>query len=415
MSYFLIDHQRIHGDEVQALQTALATVYNTKNRPLCLCQTPGIPMYVACIQGKYVMKRMPNSGSTHQPDCLAYEPPAELSGLGEILGTAIQENIKEGTTTLKLDFALSKSGSRTAPTPSGTEADSVKTDGNKLSLRGMLHYLWEEAGLNRWTPPMAGKRSWSVIHKYLYQAAQNKIAKGIDLMDVLYIPEPFMLEHKEQIIQRRLAKLMRARGSQNKSSRLMLVIGEVKNITEARFGHKIILKHCPDYHFMMNADLHARLYKRFTDALELSETLSETHLMMIGTFRTSPSGVASLEELAMINVSENWIPFESISDKTLIDALTQTQRSFVKGLRYNLSGSKPLACAVLSDTQEATALYLYQPNMAQATTDEIDAMIQTSNLPAWKWQIASEPMPPLPEKKNSASQVLSEQKFAAIA
>ena len=53
-------------------------------------------------KGKYVMKRMPNSGSTHRPDCAAYEPPAELSGLGEILGTAIQENIKEGTTTLNL-------------------------------------------------------------------------------------------------------------------------------------------------------------------------------------------------------------------------------------------------------------------------------------------------------------------------
>lgn len=414
MSYYLIDHQHIHGDEVQALQTALATVYNTKNRPLCLCKTPGIPMYIACIQGKYVMKRMPNSGSTHRPDCAAYEPPAELSGLGEIVGTAIQENIKEGTTTLKLDFALSKSGSRTAPTPNGTEADSVKTDGNKLSLRGMLHYLWEEAGLNRWSPAMSGKRNWSVIHKYLYQAAQNKIAKGIDLMDILYIPEPFMVEHKEEIIQRRLTKLMRARVS-NKSSRLMLVIGEIKNIAEARFGHKIILKHCPDYHFMMNEDLHARLYKRFTDALELSETLPESHLIMIGTFRTSASGVASLEELALINVTENWIPFESISDKTLIDALTQTQRSFVKGLRYNLSSSKPLACAVLSDTPEATALYLYLPNMAQATTDEIDAMIQTSNLPAWKWQIASEPMPPLPKKKSSVNQMPTAQQVEAVA
>lgn len=414
MSYYLIDHQHIHVDEVQALQTALATVYNTKNRPLCLCQTPGIPMYVACIQGKYVMKRMPNSGSTHRPDCAAYEPPAELSGLGEIIGTAIQENIKEGTTTLKLDFALSKSGSRTAPTPNGTEADSVKTDGNKLSLRGMLHYLWEEAGLNRWTSAMSGKRNWSVIHKYLYQAAQNKIAKGIDLMDVLYIPEPFMVDHKESIIQRRLTKLMRARTS-NKSSRLMLVIGEVKNIAEARFGHKIILKHCPDYHFMMNEDLYARLYKRFTNALELSETLPETHLMMIGTFRTSPSGVAYLEELAVINVSENWIPFENISDKTLIDALTQHHRSFVKGLRYNLSVSKPLACAVLSDTPEATAMYLYLPNMAKSTTDEIDVMIQTSSLPAWKWQIASEPMPPLPKKKSSVNQMPTAQQVEAVA
>ncbi|MBV9035044.1 MAG: DUF1173 family protein, partial [Acidobacteriaceae bacterium] len=33
-------------------------------------------------------------------------PPAELSGLGEVLGSAIQENVNDGTTSLKFAFSL---------------------------------------------------------------------------------------------------------------------------------------------------------------------------------------------------------------------------------------------------------------------------------------------------------------------
>lgn len=56
---------------------------------------------------------------------------------------------------------------------------------------------------------MAGKRNWYVIQKYLYQATENKITKGINLSDALYIPESFSLEKKEEITQRRIARLMK--------------------------------------------------------------------------------------------------------------------------------------------------------------------------------------------------------------
>jgi Protein of unknown function (DUF1173) len=66
------------------------------------------------------------------------------------------------------DHSLSKGPTKTIPTGNGEEKNSVKTDGNKLSLRGTLHYLWEQAGFNKWSPGMAGKRNWFVIRKYLY-------------------------------------------------------------------------------------------------------------------------------------------------------------------------------------------------------------------------------------------------------
>ncbi len=145
------------------LQGYLADAHANKIRPLCMCLPGGVPMYVAKVGEHYAIKRMPNTGGTHDPDCTSYDPPAELSGLGEVKGEAIQENVEDGTTTLRLDFSLSKTGGKAAPAPSGVAADTVRTDGAKLTLRGTLHYLWEEAQLNRWYPAMEGKRSWYVV------------------------------------------------------------------------------------------------------------------------------------------------------------------------------------------------------------------------------------------------------------
>lgn len=406
MSHYLIENKRIGNNEESILQAALAKAHASKIRPLCLCIEPGIPMYVARAHGRYLIKRMPDSGSTHLPICESYEPPAELSGLGEVKGSAIHEDIDTGTASLKLDFSLSKNGSRAAPIPSDVEADSVKTDGKKLSLRGTLHYLWEEAGLNRWTPMMAGKRSWYVVHKYLYQAAENKITKATNLSDALYIPESFSLEKKDEITQRRIARLMRSQTSQNKSRRLMIAIGEVKTIAPSRFGQKIILKHCPDCHFMMNEDLHTRLVKRFGLALSVWEALPQTHLIMIGTFSVGAAGVCTLEEVALMNVNENWIPFESMFDKALIDVLMHSHRAFTKGLRYNLPESKPLACVVLSDTcPQATAMYICSPNATEETINEIDLLIQDSHLSSWIWHVKDEAMPALPPTKKAIKSV----------
>ena len=147
--------------------TNLAMAYSDKSRPCCLCYgRQGCPCTSAASMIAFLVKRMPNTGSNHHPDCDSYEPPPELSGLGEVAG-AIQEDIDAGSTALKLDFKLWKLGSRSLPISSGVNADSVRTDGSRLTLRGTLHYLWEQAQLNRWTPGMAGKRSWYVVRKHL--------------------------------------------------------------------------------------------------------------------------------------------------------------------------------------------------------------------------------------------------------
>lgn len=165
-------------------------------------------MYVARTGGRHVLKRMPGSGARHDFDCESYEPPPGLSGLGDIEGDAIVESAENGVTLLSLDFALTKLAGRTAPEGRETfDAGAVKTDGARLSLRALLHYLWDQAEFNRWRPAMTGKRNWAVIRKYLLEAVEGKIAKGKPLADMLYIPEMFDISREAAIRQRHIGVL----------------------------------------------------------------------------------------------------------------------------------------------------------------------------------------------------------------
>ena len=371
--------------------------YLAKERPLCQCMAGGIQMYVAKVAGKHLVKRMPNSGASHAPGCESYEPPAELSGLGQLLGTAIEENVDDGVTALKFGFSLSKGANRSAPTASGEETDSVKTDGNRLTLRGTLHYLWEQAGFNRWSPGMEGKRSWYVVRKFLHRAAADKRAKGQDLGDILYIPEPYRVDDKDAIAQRRTVQFSKIAGAHKTGRRLNLVIGEVKEIGQSRYGYKVVLKHVPDASFMLNEDIHKRLVKRFNIELGLWDAAEDVHLILIGTYGVGITGIASLEELALMTVDLNWIPVESMFDKMLVSKLIELNRRFVKGLRYNLPSSRPLASAVLADTEpRATALYIVPPGAEDDYTNATQGLMQESDLQSWMWKAGEVEMPALP-------------------
>ncbi|KUY63387.1 hypothetical protein WI25_28730 [Burkholderia cepacia] len=307
---------------------------------------------------------------------------------------------------MRLDFSLAKQGGKAPPAnASGESPDTVRSDGAKLTLRATLHYLWEEAGLNRWVPAMAGKRSWAVIRRALLAAAHDKVAKNTPLSDLLYVPEPFNLDEASAITQRRIARLGRL-AVQSRTRPLMLVAAEAKEITTSRYGFKIVAKHLPDCPFMLDEDLHRRLQKAFAQELALWDSIEDSHLVFMATFGLSSAGVANIEAMTVMATTANWIPFEHMLDKLLIDELTQRGRHFVKGLRYNLPAKKPLACAVLSDVRpKPVALYVVPPDSEPEYDAALEQLIGDSALPSWIWRTGGA-MPALPEGTSSAGRML---------
>jgi Protein of unknown function (DUF1173) len=385
-----------YSPSVDNWQRVLQKAYSAKLRPLCMCRTVGdkLPLYIAHAHGQYQIKRMPFSGAKHATHCDHYEPPPELSGLGQVSGLAIREEPESDTTALALDFPLTKGRSRQVGNPSEVEHDSVRSDGTKLTLRGLLHYLWDESGLSRWVPAMAGKRSWFIVRRELLAAASSKTAKGKMLASLLFIPETFNSDLANDIKKRQLDALGRVR---EQSNARMVLIGEIKGIEDARYGRSLVIKHLPDLRFVMNDAMHKHLISRFGPQLQLWDALPSSHLLMIGTFSVSAQGLHTLESACFLNANEHWILFESLYEHQLLAELHSQGRRFSKGLRYNMASSEPLACAVALDTGEtSTALYVVPVGLEAEYLASIEQLKTHNEMGSWVWNTALEQMPSLP-------------------
>jgi len=393
MATYVFGSLRLSSED-EGFTEALAAGHADHLRPKCLCVVHGAEMYVARLGDGFIAKRMPGSGSRHAPGCPSYESPPEASGLGQVLGTAIQEDRATGETTLKLGFSLSKIGGRTTTPAPGSPSDSVASDGSRLSLRGLLHYLWDQAELTRWHPGFAGKRTWGTVRRQLLLAAEHKLARGEALRGRLYIPEPFAVEQRDALNARRIAQWSQAVAAPGKPQHLMLLIAEVKEIVPARYGHKAVLKHVPDQAFALDEPLYRRLGRRFDAELALWGSADDVHMVVIATFGVSEAGIPAITELSLMPVTPQWLPVEDVFDKQLAEKLVSAGRSFIKGLRYNLGATGMLACATLTDCNDPAPLLFIVPAGAENSGHGLG--VCDPAVPVWLWHPTREAMPPLP-------------------
>ena len=282
-------------------------------------------------------------------------------------------------------------GRSTVPAAGG---DSVASNGTKLSLRGLLHYLWDQAELTRWQPGFAGKRTWGTVRRHLLQAAENKIARGDSLRSRLFIPEVFTVDQRDAINGRRMSQWSQAVASPGKPQHLMLLIAEVKEIVPARYGFKAVVKHVPDQAFALDEQLYRRLGRRFEPALALWGATDDIHMVMIATFSVAAAGIPTIVELSLMPVTRQWLPVDDAFEKQLVEKLVGDGRSFIKGLRYNLGVASAVACATLIDCEGSAPLLFIVP----AGVEDDGRYLQGSDpsAPVWLWHPTAEAMPPIP-------------------
>ncbi|WP_426128680.1 DUF1173 domain-containing protein [Pararhizobium sp. PWRC1-1] len=392
------------GDLIVEEQTAvfpdrLATAYEKTLRPFCLCRSPGVPMYVAQIGDQHIIKRMPLSGATHGPQCASYEPPYELTGLGPLIGSAIQIDPATGAAALKLDFSMTKLGTRSAAATADTESpETVKNKTRKLSLRALLHYLWHEGGLTEWTSLWNGKRHWWHVRSHLVEAARTMTIRGESLVDRLFIPEPFRADDKTAIEQRRAKALAALHQSAPGAKRLMLLVGEIKEFGEARSGRKVVIKHMPGFQLFLEDRAWTSLQRHFSSQLELWQANEASHLMAILTIGAAGSGMMTINEIALMTVTAEWLPVESVYEERVLEKLTKLRRKSVKGLRFNLPSSQPVAIAMLPEAKPVpVALYLVPPEAGDQFESALnDMIVARCDLVSWIWRIKDGEMPRLP-------------------
>ena len=375
-------------------QERLGQAHRQSERVICACSGARPQMYIAKIGGAYILKRMPDTGFEHAPDCVSFMPPDALTGRAGLQGSAIEEHPEDGTTLLRLGFSLSKGAGRAAPPPSdGQPATEVKTTPKKLTLTSLLHYLWEEAGLCKWAPGLEGKRSWGVVQRRLNETASSKIAKSAPLADRLFVPEPYRHDDKSEIAARRAATFRRMSGKPNSYG---LLVAEYKSHEPTRLGARFTFKHLPDQAFFADADFVSRFEAVSSAHLALADMVKDSHVMIIATFRFTDQGYPILHEMGLMTVTTRWLPFDHINEATLIDAMCDANRSFVKSLRYNIGHDAPLAAMMTTDLDKPVLMFIENGSAKSATSNEAVTSAQGHGLISWVWP-EDAAMPALPD------------------
>ena len=396
MRTFLIGEQT-YDETSPELRALLPQAYEQQIRPMCMCKEPAVAMYIARLDDQFVVKRMPLSGRAHDPVCPSYAPPYELSGLGPLIGNAIQIEAS-GKADLKLDFSLTKRGPRTAAAaPTEAPESGIRSEPRRLSLKAMLHYLWDAGELTEWRAAWAGRRGWGRIRASLLNAASQMSARGSPFSDMLFVPEVFQSNDKDGIAARRAAALKGVQATGSGSRKLMVIVAEVKEFSRAREGQKIVVRHMP-FPLMIEEGAWRRLTARYNTELELWRSSEAFHLIAIATFGISAAGIAAVEEVALMVVTEHWLPFEDIHELRLLKKLGHLNRKTVKGLRFNLPRSAPTVSVMLPEQKPApVAMFIVPPNADEKYERALADLIETrSEITSWIWRVAEGEIPKLP-------------------
>ncbi|WP_114973465.1 DUF1173 family protein [Rhodoferax ferrireducens] len=385
----------VFGADDPKLQGALAQVHETPERPRCLCVPGGVEMYVAHHR-QFVVKRMPETGSQHHPGCPSYEPELQQSGLGELLGEAVLES-EVGTVELRVDFPWTRTTGRGVPRGEPQDASEIEVPRRRMSLRALMHFLFERADFNRWSPAMEGKRNQGVLHKYLQEAAEGIVVKGVVLAERLYVPEPFSEAGKTAVAQRRREKLAVLRPREGQSP-LAVVIGEFKASEVTPLGRRVWIKHMPDAPLLMAAKAWERIERVFAPLLEARDADGgqKVRLMLVALIRARREHTYEIDVASLMLASEHWIPVEGIHELPLVQALVDQQRRFVKPLRYDARNAASFPNALLLDAGASPVpLHVVSAYLDPKEQAAKALALRAGDDKQWVWH-TSESMPKLP-------------------
>lgn len=419
--------ERTVSSDAPTFQKELENVHtaSAEQKPRCLCRhgepghDEGIAMVVAKIGGRFTVKRWPNSAEKHAANCGFSELPMEMTPYGALQRGEAVLTLSSGHIRLRLDFSLAEGGEREKPggnidggehhEPEQGEGDS---NTKKLTIRAALHYLWHEADLDKWDRGCAGIRDWAMISGSLRMAANEKHTGSGPLGQLLFVPEVLGMETELPGIAGARAKIASRKKIDDKLTPLLLLIAEYKDIKHYdQYSHTFTTEDVPEYPFLMedenehpwsyfskNFRMAADIFSTtFKDELDLLREHKNCHLITIATFSFSDRLVA-LKKAAVMLVNENWLPFQNVNEKRIIDELTAKNRLFDIVLRFNQHINSTRPFIILKDAApRPTALYIVPERPKEDYKEEREKQAELGNYAVWEWNPSIDAdYPPLP-------------------
>jgi hypothetical protein len=307
---------------------------------------------------------------------------------------------------LRVDFPLARMPGRTVARSPQREPVEVSAPRQRMSLRAVMHFLFERAGMNRWYPAMEGKRNQGVLHKYLTEAAEGVLTKGLRLSERLYVPEPFSEAAHAQTAQRRRSKLAVLESPRDgQQFNMALVLGEFKGSEVGDAGRKIWIKHMPDAPLLIDAKAWERIVRAYGNLLQARDvdTAHKPRVVMGALVYAKHEHMYQVDMASFMLTTDQWIPIEGLHELDFISALIEQKRRFVKPLRYDAKTAATFPNALLLDAGERPVpLHVVSAFMDPKERAMKEKALKATGESPWVWH-TDKPMPILPPttKRNS--------------
>lgn len=310
------------------------------------------------------LARFPLSHGQHAVDCRFYAADPATSGRSSYVPGVVQA-LPDGKLKVRLGIGLDKQ-KPVARAPDDGE-DFVHPESQErrpasqraMSLLGLLHLLWSEADLNIWRPGMAGKRNIERIHWWLNKAAEGIIA-GRKKLDAVLLAGTSLDGQSADRNQKRAEDALASHAR-------LLVIAPLATYgaeKEPGFRRRLLIngfKGIP--HLEMVENLWGATERSF--AIALSAWRQGARVMAIAQIEVDkPKGKiqALVLDLALMQVTANWIPVESSYECLIADRLTAEERAFDKPLRYDAGASDVFPDFILLDTEKPAPMEVFGRN-----------------------------------------------------
>lgn len=376
----------------------LSSAKATTGHAQCQCKAPYPKLVIRRVSKKqgdtYLLATWPFQGAQHAPQCRFYVPDSQYATGGGPRLPAVQET--EDGFSIKPGFSMRRIAAGVKPEPGDVRLEgrdqAIRPQRAALGLLGTLYYLWESAGLNKYTPH--SQRNWAEVFSHLNNVIGQGTMGRTKLQDLIYLVPPFQEDLKFTIDQT-WQSFTDAKKRTDKTVPMFLVLGEIKDAGPSKWSVSTRLRHHKDPLYMAD-DLAQAIAKRYPSE-DAAIASASPHCKVVGLFLVELSGQGNLtvQNAALMLCSKDYIPCDSSHEAKLANTLASAERAFDKpmfmdgelGLLPDFverSGREPVYMEVWG---------MQSPAYLKRKQEKIAAYAE-KGLQLWEWHAVSTPVIP---------------------
>lgn len=379
----------------------LRTAQDTQATVTCLCHEgrgllpPPAPLRLTPVRGvpDYHLRRNSSDAGSHHEDCRHTRLTLNRLATYGLTEKALRID-DEGGMHINLDFGIADNDTREKSPTVGQHKHStgrVTETRSRASLLGLLHLMWAQANLNFFDPDLSEAvhepfERLRQVARRTYPDRMNSL-KNHGLSGILLLPH----DTAPNQANRNYAKLCEANGRR----RVMFVCKLNPELLHNRNGGGYANLHGQ---FGVRVSIHGDVidlmltqYPTERAALNVGAEVIAFGVAKVSEYQPGRMA-ATVERIALMGVSESYLPVESSHERELAQRLEQRGRIFVKPLRHDTSEpTRP--DFILLDTPRPVSLEVYGMNTPEYLQRKAEKQAYYAAEFAgryWQWDVLSE-------------------------